>query len=284
MTTGDAGRLLALAAIWGGSFPFMRVAAPALGPAWTAELRVLLGGLALFAWLRLSGVELGLRRHWRPYAIVGGIGIAAPFALYAFAAMHAPGGLLAIVNATAPIFGLAWGAAFRDERVTVPRAIGLALGIAGVAVIARPGDAGGGPLLGWAIAAALGACCFYGVVGVLVKRFASALSPRAMAAGNQLAAAAVLLPLLPIMPATGPASALVIANLLALALLASGVAFVLYFRLIADLGAARALTVTYLIPVFGVLWGVLFLDETVSAAMLAGGVLIILGTVLVLQN
>lgn len=284
MTTGDAGRLLALAAIWGGSFPFMRVAAPALGPAWTAELRVLLGGLALFAWLRLSGVELGLRRHWRPYAIVGGIGIAAPFALYAFAAMHAPGGLLAIVNATAPIFGLAWGAAFRDERLTVPRAIGLALGIAGVAVIARPGDAGGGPLLGWAIAAALGACCFYGVVGVLVKRFASALSPRAMAAGNQLAAAAVLLPLLPIMPATGPASALVIANLLALALLASGVAFVLYFRLIADLGAARALTVTYLIPVFGVLWGVLFLDETVSAAMLAGGVLIILGTVLVLQN
>ena len=284
MTTGDAGRLLALAAIWGGSFPFMRVAAPALGPAWTAELRVLLGGLALFAWLRLSGVELGLRRHWRPYAIVGGIGIAAPFALYAFAAMHAPGGLLAIVNATAPIFGLAWGAAFRDERLTVPRAIGLALGIAGVAVLARPGDAGGGPLLGWAIAAALGACCFYGVVGVLVKRFASALSPRAMAAGNQLAAAAVLLPLLPIMPATGPASALVIANLLALALLASGVAFVLYFRLIADLGAARALTVTYLIPVFGVLWGVLFLDETVSAAMLAGGVLIILGTVLVLQN
>jgi drug/metabolite transporter (DMT)-like permease len=284
MRRADAARLVLLAAIWGGSFPFMRVAAPVLGPAWTAELRVLLGGLALLAWLRFAGFDAGLRRHWRAYFVVGGIGIAAPFALYAFAAMHAPGSLLAIVNSTAPIFGLAWGAAFRDERVTLRRAIGLALGVAGVALIARPGDVGQSPLLGWAIAAALGACCLYGVVGVLVKRAAQGVPPRAMAAGNQLAAAVVLAPLLPLAPPLAAPSALVIANVLALALLASGVAFVLYFRLIADVGAARALTVTYLIPVFGVLWGVLFLGETVSPSMLAGGALIVLGTVLVLQK
>lgn len=272
-----------LAAIWGGSFPFMRVAAPALGPAWTAELRVLLGGLALLAWLRLAGVEVGLRRHWRAYFIVGGFGVAAPFALYAFAAMHAPGSLLAIVNATAPIFGLVWGAAFREERVTVPRAVGLALGLIGVALIARPGG-GEHPLLGWAVAAALGACCFYGLVGVLIKRFAREASPRAMAAGNQLAAALLLAPLLPLAPPLAAPSALVVANVLALALLASGVAFVLYFRLIADVGAARALTVTYLIPVFGVLWGALFLGEAISAAMIAGAILIILGTVFVLRK
>ncbi|HEX6318061.1 MAG TPA: DMT family transporter, partial [Burkholderiales bacterium] len=252
MRRADAARLLLLAAIWGGSFPFMRVAAPVLGPVWTAEARVLLGGLALFAWLRLAGVEVDLRQHWRAYFVVGGAGIAVPFALYAFAAMHAPGGLLAIVNATAPIFGLGWGAAFRDERVTLPRAIGLGLGMVGVALIARPGGAGASPLFGWAVAAALGACFCYGAVGVLVRRFAGQVPPRAMAAGNQLAAAVVLLPLLPLAPPLGPPSALVIANLLALALLASGVAFVLYFRLIADVGAARALTVTYLIPVFGV--------------------------------
>jgi drug/metabolite transporter (DMT)-like permease len=105
-----------------------------------------------------------------------------------------------------------------------------------------------------------------------------------MAAGNQFAAAVVLAPLLPLAPPLAAPSALVIANVLALALLASGVAFVLYFRLIADVGAARALTVTYLIPVFGVLWGVLFLGETVSPSMLAGGALIVLGTVLVLQK
>jgi drug/metabolite transporter (DMT)-like permease len=279
----DIARLVALAAIWGGSFPFMRVAAPVLGPAWTAELRVLLGGLVLLAWLRLAGVEVGLRRDWRAYFVVGGFGVAAPFGLYAFAAMHAPGGLLAVVNATAPIFGLVWGAAFREERVTLPRALGLALGLAGVVLIAQPGS-GEYPLLGWAVAAALGACCFYGLVGVLIKRFARQVSPRAMAAGNQLAAAVLLVPLLPLAPPLAAPSALVIANVLALALLASGVAFVLYFRLIADVGAARALTVTYLIPVFGVVWSVLFLGETVSAPMLLGGVLVLLGTVFVLRK
>jgi drug/metabolite transporter (DMT)-like permease len=279
----DIARLVALAAIWGGSFPFMRVAAPVLGPAWTAELRVLLGGLVLLAWLRLAGVEVGLRRDWRAYFVVGGFGVAAPFGLYAFAAMHAPGGLLAVVNATAPIFGLVWGAAFREERVTLPRALGLALVLAGVVLIAQPGS-GEYPLLGWAVAAALGACCFYGLVGVLIKRFARQVSPRAMAAGNQLAAAVLLVPLLPLAPPLAAPSALVIANVLALALLASGVAFVLYFRLIADVGAARALTVTYLIPVFGVVWSVLFLGETVSAPMLLGGVLVLLGTVFVLRK
>jgi drug/metabolite transporter (DMT)-like permease len=283
LSRADIARLVALAAIWGGSFPFMRVAAPVLGPAWTAELRVLLGGLVLLAWLRLAGVEVGLRRNWRAYFIVGGLGVAAPFALYAFAAMHAPGSLLAVVNATAPIFGLLWGVAFREERVTLPRTVGLALGLAGVALIAQPGG-GEFPRLGWAVAAALGACCCYGLVGVLIKRFAREASPRAMASGNQLAAAVLLAPLLPLAPPLAAPSALVVANVLALALLASGVAFVLYFRLIADVGAARALTVTYLIPVFGVLWGVLFLGETVSAPMILGGVLVLLGTVFVLKK
>jgi len=280
----DYVRLVALAAIWGGSFIFMRVAAPVLGAAWTAELRVLLGGLALLAWLRIAGFDPCLRAHWRSYLAVGAIGIAAPFALYAFAAMHAPASLLAIVNATAPIFGLAWGALFRDERVTVRKATGLALGVAGVALIARPAGLAENPLFGWAVAAALGACCLYGVVGVLIKRVAAGVSPRAMAAGNQLAAAVVLIPLLPFVPPLAVPSALVIANVVALALLASGVAFILYFRLIADVGATRALTVTYLIPLFGILWGALFLGEALPAAALAGGVLILAGTVLVTRS
>jgi len=283
MTRADAARLVLLAAIWGAAFIFMRVAAPVLGPIWTSELRVLLGGLALLAWLRATGFDPGLRAHWRAYLVVGSIGIAVPFALYAFAAMHAPASLLAIVNATAPIFGLAWGAALGDERITARKGLGLALGVAGVALLARPG-ATPGPLVHWAIAAGLGACFLYGVVGVLIKRFAKGVSPRAMAAGNQLAAALVLAPLLPFFPAPGEPSALVVANVLALALLASGVAFVLYFRLIADVGATRALTVTYLIPAFGVLWGWLFLDESISLAMLGGGALIVFGTVLVLRN
>jgi drug/metabolite transporter (DMT)-like permease len=284
VTPADYARLVALAAIWGAAFIFMRVAAPVLGPVWTPDLRVAIGGLALLAWFRIAGIDAGLRAHWRAYLVVGSVGIAAPFVLYSFAAMHAPASLLAIVNATAPIFGLAWSAAFGLERVTGRKALGLALGIAGVMLIARPAHAGEGPLFAWAVAAALGACCLYGVVGVLIKSFASGVAPRGMAVGNQLAAAIVLLPLLPLAPPLAAPSALVIANVLGLALLASGVAFVLYFRLIADVGATRALTVTYLIPLFGILWGWLFLGEALPAAALAGGALILAGTVLVTRS
>jgi len=284
MTPADTARLVALAAIWGAAFIFMRVAAPVLGPAWTPELRVLIGGLALLAWFRAIGFDPGLRVHWRFYLLIGTVNIAIPFVLYSFASMHAPASLLSITNATSPIFGLAWAALFRDERITLRKAVGLSLGVAGVALIAQPSSAASEPLFGWAVAAALGACCAYGLAGPLIKRFARGASPRGMAAGNQLAAAVVLIPLLPLLPPLAAPSALVIANLLGLALLASGVAFVLYFRLIADVGATRALTVTYLIPLFGILWGWLFLGEALPAAALAGGALILAGTVLVTRS
>ena len=285
MTPADYARLVALAALWGAAFIFMRIAAPVFGPAWTAELRVLLGGLALLAWFRALGFDPGLRAHWRFYLLMGAVGIAAPFVLYSFAAIHAPASLLSITNATSPIFGLAWSALAGDERVTARKATGLALGISGVALIARPDAAtAADPLFGWAVAAALGACCLYGVVGVLIKRYARGATPRGMAAGNQLAAALVLIPLLPLLPPLAPPTPLAVANLLALALLASAAAFVLYFRLIADVGATRALTVTYLIPLFGILWGWLFLGEALPAAAMAGGVLILAGTVLVTRR
>ncbi len=284
MKSADYARLLLLAAIWGVAFIFLRVAAPVMGPVWTPEVRVLLGGLAVLAWLRFAGENAELWRHRRAYLVVGTVNIAIPFALFSYAAMHAPASLLSIVNSTAPIFGIAWAAVFRDERITLRKAAGMALGIVGVALIARPGSAPDDAQLDWAIAAVLGATCSYGVTGVLIKRFAQGVSPRAMAAGNQLAAALVLLPLLPLLPPLATPSVLVIANLLGLALLASGVAFLLYFRLIADVGMTRALTVTYLIPLFGVLWGWLFLGETLPAAALAGGALILAGTLLVTRG
>jgi len=284
MRPADYGRLVLLAAIWGAAFIFMRVAAPALGAIWTAELRVLLGGAALLAWFRLTGFDPRLRHHARAYLVVGSVNIALPFVLYSYAAMHAPASLLAIINATAPMFGLIWGALFRDERVTVRKVAGLALGAAGVAFIAQPDAHAGGPQFAWAVAAALAACCAYGLAGVVIKRVAQGVPSKGMAAGNQLAAALVLLPLLPLVPPAAAPSWLVLGNVLALALLASGVAFVLYFRLIADVGATRALSVTFLIPAFGLLWGGLFLGEALPAGALAGAVLIVLGTVLVTRG
>lgn len=284
MRAADYARLIALAAIWGASFIFMRVAAPVLGALWTAEARVLLGGLALLLWFRITGFDADLRRHARFYLLVGTVNSAVPFTLYAFAAQHAPASMLAVLNSTAPMFGMAFGAAFAGERVNARKIAGLILGAAGVVFIARPDSAGAGPMFGWAVAASLGACCGYGITGVLIKRFAGGAPPRGIAAGNQLGAALVLAPLLPLLPPAAVPGPLVVANLLALALLASAVAFLLYFRLIADVGATRALTVTYLIPVFGVLWGWVFLGETLAPGMLAGAAMIVGGTILVTRS
>jgi len=284
MKPADYVRLVALAAIWGASFMFTRVVAPSLGAIWTAELRVLLGGLALLAWFRLAGVDAALRRHWRYYLAVGTVNSAIPFALYAYAAIHLPASLLSIVNATSPMFGILFGALSGTERVTLPRLAGLALGAAGVALVAQPEGLGAGAAFYAPVAAALGACAGYGLTGVLVRRWGQGVPSRGVAAGQQLAAALVLAPLLLVVPLPAPPSALVVGNVLAVALLASAVAFLIYFRLIADVGATRALTVTFLIPPFGVLWGTLFLGEALPAGMLAGGVLIVAGTVLVTRS
>lgn len=281
MTAADTARLVALAAIWGAAFIFLRVVAPVLGPLWTAELRVLFGGLALLAWFRVIGFDPALRRHWRAYLAVGTINSALPFSMFGFAAMHLPASIMAILNSTSPMFGMLFGALFAGERVTAAKLAGLAAGAGGVALVVQPGGLQAGPMFGWAIAAALGACACYGMTGVVIRRLGRDAPPRGVAAGNQLAAALVLLPLLPFVPPAGMPTPLVAGNMLALAVLASGIAYLLYFRLIADVGALRALTVTFLIPVFGAFWGWLFLGETLPAAAFAGAALIITGTVLV---
>jgi len=136
----------------------------------------------------------------------------------------------------------------------------------------------------WGVAACLGAAFAYGLTGLLMKKRGAGVPPRGIAVGAQLCAALMLAPLLPFAPPPAAPSAVVVANLLALGVLASSIALILYFRLMADVGATRALTVTFLIPLFGMLWGVLFLGETLTAAAIGGAVLILAGTGLVTRG
>jgi drug/metabolite transporter (DMT)-like permease len=282
----DTARLLALAAIWGASFIFIRVTAPVLGPVWMAEGRVLIGGLALAAWFAITGFDPQWRRHMKFYATVGVINSAAPFSLYGFAGMHLSASVMSILNATSPMFGLLLGAAFTGERLTARKVAGLIVGIAGVALVARLDVLEGSPdpMLGWAIAACLGAAFTYGLTGVYIKLRGAGVPPRGIAVGAQLFGALALAPLLPLLPPVSTPDAAVLANLVALGILASAIALILYFRLMTDIGATRALTVTYLIPLFALFWGVLFLGETLTAPMIAGGALILAGTVLVTRG
>ena len=284
MTAADFGRLVALAAIWGGSFIFQRVAAPVLGAALTAEGRLLIAGLVLALWFRLTGFDPQWRRYGRQYLAIGVVNMALPSLLYAFALTHIPASLAAILNSTSPMFGALFAALFLGERLTRRMGFGCAAGAVGVVLVARPDGFATTPMFGAAVAACLAACVCYGYTGVVIRRHAAGTPSRGIAVGSQLAGAAMLLPLLPFSPPLAEPTVFAISNLLALALLANALGMVLYFRLITDVGATRALTVTYLTPAFALLWGALFLGETLPASALAGGVLIVAGTVLVTRG
>lgn len=283
MKGADAARLALLGAIWGASFLFTRITAPVLGPVATADLRMLIAGLALAAWFAAVRFDPQWRRWWWQYFVVGLLTSGLPFLLFAYAAVTLPASLLSVLNATSPMWGAVMAAALLGERLTGRRIVGFALGIGGVALVTRPEP--GATLAALPIAAALAAPVCYGIAGPYLKRWAAAAPARGMALGTQLTAGLVLLPFNAIWPppATAP-SLLIVASMLTLGLVCGAVAYLLYFRLINDIGPTGALTVTYLVPIFGVAWGVIFLGEPISHGMLAGGALVIAGTVLVLRN
>lgn len=283
MRTQDTVRLVALAAIWGASFLFFRVLSPVLGPVVTASARVLIAGAALLLYCRATGFDTKLREHWRTYLVIGIVNSAIPFVLFAFAALHIPASYSAILNAAAPLFGVLLAPVFLGERLTARKLAGLVAGMLGVALVSNVGPLASQPRFGAAVAACLVAALCYAIAGVYMKRRAAGATPLAIAAWSQLLAGFVLLPLVPFVPPPGALTATVVANMLALALLCSAVAYLLYYRLIADVGPSRALTVTFLIPAFGMLWGALFLGESITLPMLAGCALIVGGTAAVLR-
>ncbi|MGQ9837870.1 MAG: DMT family transporter [Cyanobacteriota bacterium] len=279
----DVLRLLLLSAIWGFSFIFMRIIAPVLGPVVTAELRVMLAGIALMLYFWLIRFPVGWKEHWRQYLIIGAINSALPFVLFSFAAQHIPAAYSIIFNASAPLFGAIFGVIWLGESFSFSKSLGLLLGLAGVALVSRAGlSTEFSQWFGWAMAACLLASMCYGLAGVYLKRFAQHLKPMEIAAGSQISAGLVLLPLVPFAPPTGLFTAVIGLNLLGLSLLCSAVAYLFYFQLIADIGPTKALTVTFLVPVFGLLWGSLFLGEAVTVSMLLGCGLVLLGTMLAL--
>ncbi len=274
----DLAELLVLAALWGGSFLLMRIAAPLFGPLALIELRVGLAAAMLLPILAWRG-HLGLlRRHFAPLVFVGVANSALPFVLYAWATLSITAGFASIVNASSPLFAALVAWLWLKDRLTPAAMIGLLIGLLGVVVLVwgkasfRPGGTG------WAVAACFGAALNYGVAANFTKRHLGGVDPMAIAAGSQFYAALLLAPLaVRFWPASSPGvEAWAAAVVLALA--CTGLAYVLYFRLIASVGPSRAIAVTFLIPLFGMLWGVIFLREAITPNMLAGCAVILLGT------
>lgn len=285
MNTVNMLRLVALAAIWGGSFLFMRIAAPVLGPAVLIEYRVLFAALflAAVAWFlrgRASTAPLDLRTHWKHYLILGLMNSALPFLLFAFAARTLSASVLSVLNATAPMFGALVAFVWARQPVSGRSALGLLLGTLGVALLVGFDHTSDLPGAGVAVAAALAAALCYSVASQYAKS-AKAVPPFANAHGSMWAAALWVLPALPFFPQPGQATPGIMAAVLALGILCSGIAYILYFKLIEEVGTTSALTVTFLNPVFGILWGAIFLHEVVGWHTLVGSAIVLLGTALV---
>ena len=284
MSPADLARLLALAALWGGSFAFIRVAAPVVGPLWLAESRVALAFVVLLLLALSRGEVPALRERWRDFMVIGVVNSALPFALFCFAGQYIAASTAAILNATSPFFGALAAALWIKEPLPLPKLLGMALGLAGVVLLVGWRAE---PMTGLALAAVfecLAASLCYGIASVYAKVRMTGVPSFSTALFSQLAAAIVLAPALPFAPMQGPMTATVAANVLALAVGSTAIAYLLYFKLIANIGPARALSVTFLIPLFGVLWGYLFLDEPLTVNMLMGGSLILGGTWLAMRG
>lgn len=270
--------LTLLAALWGGSFLFMRYAVPHFGVVPLIWLRVALASVCLLPLLLMKGQLGALRERAGAVAVMGLFNSGLPFLLIAWATLSITAGLASIMNAMTPVCTAVIGAIWLGDRLDGRRSLGLLIGLGGVALLAadkadfRPGGSG------WAIVAMLLATVCYGFAANHTRRYLQGVPALVNATGTQLVSALVLLP--PAlwswperMPGLGPWLAALV-----LGVACSALAYLLFFRLIARVGASRAVTVTFLVPVFGTLWGALFLDEPVTASMMAGGAVVLLGT------
>ncbi len=277
MTHRDRFELLLLGAIWGASFLFMRIAAPEFGAVALVELRVGIAAVFLVVVMLVRGGLRELSSLAGPMALLGVTGSAFPFVLFAFATLSITAGTAAVGNATAPLFTALVAYLWLGDRLTRLQAIGLAVGFAGIVVLLQDSVEFGGKGSAVAIGACLVAALSYGFAVNYTKKRLSGVSALANATGSQIAATAMLAPLavlywpeeLPTMRGWYCA--------IALGVLCTGIAYILYFRLIARIGPARAITVTYLVPVFGIFWGLVFLKEPVTLGMIGACAAIFLG-------
>ena len=273
-------QLIGLSALWGASFMFLRLASPVLGPWVLAGLRLALTAGTLVVVMKLLRHDWPWT-HWRELLLLGLLSTTLPFLLFAFAALHLPAGYSALLNTTAVLFGTLASAWFGEDTLTRRKLIGCLFGFGGVALIVQLGPVSpDAATLGAALACITAAACF-GVVTPLMKRATTRMQPLAIAAGIHLAALPMVLPgaLWTLPQARFTPTAL--AAVAVLGIVTSGLAYWAHLRIIRQVSPVAAMSPSFMIPVFGVIWGHLFLNEALSPGLLSGGVLILIATALV---
>jgi drug/metabolite transporter (DMT)-like permease len=272
--------LLLLAALWGSSFLFIRLSVDDFGPIALSGIRTLIAGAALLPLLFLSNKIAMIRTYWRSIIIVGLLNSALPFIFFNFATMTLPAGTMSIINALTPLWGAAIAWIWLKDTPPPLRMLGLMVGLAGILVLVWDKLSLNDTASIYAVIAGVSAPIFYGIAGSYTKKYLMGTDPIATASGSLMAAGIVLLPFTLYTWPSNPISGGAWAALIGLSLLCTAVAYVLFYRLLMRVGPPRAMTVSFLVPVFGVLWGWLFLGESITLRIVMGGGVILLGTAL----
>lgn len=282
VSTTDIALLVYLGAVWGAAFLFFRVAAPEVGPVWTAEARVAVAGTVLAVFTGRSAWR-AFRAQPLDFLIVGATFSAIPFTLLAFATLSLPASLASLLMSTTPLFTALVAAAWLRQRVTKGVAVGLGIGFGAVVFLLGGSHVDLGRATILAFGAGLGAAFSYAIAGTFVRRRLGSVAPLDLATGQLLAAAAILLP---VAVATGvPAvpSPAATGSIVAMGIISTAIAWPVYFKVAGRTSATAASSSTYLVPVFGILWGGLILGEPIGVELLAGFALVVVSIVLVLR-
>ena len=278
-------KFISLAAIWGCSFLFMRIIAPVIGGFWTAEMRLAIGALTLLVLMYMRHLPLNVH-HWRHYTATGFLNCALPFTLFGLAGRILPAGYSAVLNSTVPLWVSLLGVWLLKDPITPMGFLALLLGTAGVALVAQPsGDIMWSHAFIGGIIACTVASVSYALSAIYTKTRAIGVLPQAMATMSQLFGAAMLLPIaLLFSPDIGEITTPVVVSTLLLGAVCSGIAFWIFYQLIAEIGPLMTSGVTFFVPLFGMFWGWLILCERLGWNVFAGCALIIVGAFLLYRN
>ena len=279
---GDLVALIYLGAVWGAAFLFFRVASPEVGPIWTAEIRIALAGVMIAAFIGPRRL-LALRAHAMKLAIVGASFSAIPFSLLAFATLTLPGSLASLIMATTPLFTAIVGAVWLRQGLSARVIAGLVLGFGAVVfLLGGNGTDAIGPATLVAFGAGLLAAFSYAIAGTYVRRSTGGIAPLDLAAGQLLAGAVVLLPVAILSGAPGALRLDGAVSLGLMALVSTALAWPLFFRVSARTNATVASTATFIVPLFGIIWGALILGEPIGPQLIISFALVLVSLVLVL--
>ena len=284
MNTKNTVKLILLSSIWGGSFIFMRILAPILGPILTASMRTLIAGIFLVIVFKITKDKIYWKRDFKELFVIGVVNSSIPFFMFSFAALHIPASLSSIINSMTPMFGAILSAIFLIEPLSIKKSIGLILGSIGVGIVSSLNIAGAGTNYYLSIGACLVAALCYGISSIYIKLKANHIEPKAIAAGSQVFAGLALLPFALMNPVSFELTAKLTFTVISFAVICSAVAYLIFYDLIAQVGPTKALTVTFLVPIFGIVWGSFFLKEAIVLSTVIGGVVILIGTYLVTSS